>query len=745
LKTLERRLGLTSVVAISMGAMLGSGLFVLPGLATGMTGPSVWLAYLVAGLLVLPAALSKAELGTAMPTSGGTYVYIDRAFGPFAGTIAGLGLWLSLLLKSAFALVGFGAYLTVIVDIPLVPTALALLVVVTGLNVVGVRKVGRVQIAVVVLSIIGLGTLAIWGSFSFRSDYLTPAFTDGTTGFIATVAFVYISFAGVTKVAAIAEEVSNPNRNLPLGILLSLGLVTVLYVAITLVLVANVPAAELGDDLHPIYTLAERIAGPTMGLLAAILGVITMTSMANAGILASSRFPFAMSRDRLLPQPLSWVEPRFMTPIASIVATAAVMAVAILLFDVAKIAKIAGSFMIAAFVAENATVMWLRESDAQWYKPAFRTPFYPWVQIAGIIGGLGLLGMMGLLALYAMGAMTLLGTLLYVAYGRRRADRVGLYGRLGPRQDLIAELDPTGHDLRAALPGEAEVVVALLGEERSPEALVEMGGALAIGGKVEVVHLTDVPDQTALEGVDDDPTIESLERRVEALGDERGFDIEFDAAVTHDVLRTVHEVTNRVHCQWLVMEWHGEKSSGISLFNPLGSMINHLTANLAFFKDVGIRYFREILVVPEPGPNDVLVATTADHLATTLGARLTFVRYVPEPASNVTKTATLTYLAQLGDLCESKPELLLVHGQEHAKAIAELTVSYDLVVIGDRPGTNLRERFFGNEVERITEKASCSVIRLKTPRTITNDSVPPPPIAEGEAASDAAVDDDAVD
>ena len=100
MKTLERRLGLGAVVAISISAMLGSGIFVLPGLAAAKTGPLVWLAYLVAGLTVLPAALSKSELSTAMPTSGGTYVYLERTFGPLAGTISGIGLWLSLLLKS---------------------------------------------------------------------------------------------------------------------------------------------------------------------------------------------------------------------------------------------------------------------------------------------------------------------------------------------------------------------------------------------------------------------------------------------------------------------------------------------------------------------------------------------------------------------------------------------------------------------------------------------------------------------
>ena len=98
--------------------MLGSGIFVLPGLAAAKTGSSVWLAYLLAAICILPAALSKSELASAMPTSGGTYVYIERVFGPVLGTISGIGLWLSLLLKSSFALVGFGAYMLVLISIP---------------------------------------------------------------------------------------------------------------------------------------------------------------------------------------------------------------------------------------------------------------------------------------------------------------------------------------------------------------------------------------------------------------------------------------------------------------------------------------------------------------------------------------------------------------------------------------------------------------------------------------------------
>ncbi len=722
MKTLERRLGLSSVVAISIGAMLGSGLFVLPGLASGLTGPSVFLAYAAAALMVLPAALSKAELATAMPTSGGTYVYIDRAFGPLAGTIAGLGLWLSLLLKSAFALVGFGAYLAVLVDLPLTPTALGLLALVVALNVLGVKKVGRVQVGVVAVALVALAGLSIAGAPEVGLRSFRPLFPKGGDGFLGAAAFVFISYAGVTKVAAVAEEVENPDRNLPRGILLSLGLVSMVYTGVTLVLVGRVPLEALSDDLRPIHTLAEAVAGPAVASAFAVLGVVTMTSMANAGLLASSRFPFAMARDRLLPAAFSWVHPRFLTPLPSIAATAAVMAAALVLLDVAKIAKLAGSFMIVAFTAVNLTVILLRETDTQWYRPSFRTPWYPWVQLVGAVAGVALLVQLGLLALTAFAVMVLLGAALFFAYGRRRTARVGLLGRLGPRKELLTV--PPADDLRETL-GEAAVVVALLGEERSPEALVEMGGALAHGGKVEVLLVTGVPDQTSLQGLEETPGVRSLRRRVGAIADERNFDISFEAVVTHDVVRTIHEVTSRVHCQWLVMEWHGEEAKGVTFFNPLGWLANHLDCNLAFVKDVGIRYVREILVLPDPGPHDVLVATTADHLATTLGARMTFARFIGESASQVTKDGVLGYLAELGDLCETQPELLTVSGPDESDEIIPLTVGYDLVIMGDRRGVNLREKLFGNEVEQITRGAASSVLRLKTPRKKTHDSLRP--------------------
>jgi len=211
-KTLERSIKLPAVIAISVGAMLGSGIFVLPGIAVARTGSSVWLAFLAAGICVLPAAFSKSELATAMPVSGGTYIYLERTFGPLSGTIVGLGIWLSLMLKGSAALVGFGAYLMVLAPLPLKPMALIFLGLIIILNIRGIRKVSQVQLIVISASLIFLCFLILTGAFSSQLKPIEYSFSQGYSGFVWTMGFVFISYAGVTKVAAIAEEIKNPEK-----------------------------------------------------------------------------------------------------------------------------------------------------------------------------------------------------------------------------------------------------------------------------------------------------------------------------------------------------------------------------------------------------------------------------------------------------------------------------------------------------------------------------------------------------
>jgi basic amino acid/polyamine antiporter, APA family len=729
MKKLERSLSLWSVIAIGIGGMLGSGIFVLPGLAAAKTGPSVWLAYLLAGFCVLPAALSKSELATAMPTTGGTYVYIERAFGPLFGTISGIGLWLSLMLKSSFALVGFGAYLIVLADLPLIPISLTFLFLILILNIFGVKKVGTVQMVVVGLSLIGLGLLLIFGMSEVLTENLKPAFTDGNYGLVAATAFVFVSYAGVTKVAAIAEEIKNPGRNLPIAMMASLLIVTFIYASVTFVLAGNIPIAQLSVDIKPIYTLAEFLGGKTAGILAAILGVITLISMANSGVLAASRFPFAMSRDNLLPPFLQKIHPRFLTPVVTIVLTCALMALVITFFEVEKIAKLASAFKVMMFILVNGCVIVLRETAVEWYKPNYKSPLYPWMQIFGILSGIVLLVVLGALAILAGLLIVILGTFVYTFYGRHNSQRSGVLKMYGHRpalylmykksrennESLETVVASINTNLDGALADQAGIVVPLFGKERSPEMLVEMGAALAYGRKIQVVHLKEVPDITDLDALlEDSPEITSLNRRITSMSEDKQVDVDFESVVTHELVETVHSISMQTHCRWLVAGWNGRSGQGgLFVRNPIGWLVTHIDSNFALFKDNGVRYIHKILIAMAPGKNNESFIKACDRIALFYDAEISLIRIsdpeMPQKDLNHLKEESEILLKA----CSSRTKLILEKGKQPVKIISKISAAYDLLIIG-QPGkpNNFLDVLFRTDKDKFAENAACSVLRL---------------------------------
>ena len=154
---IERSLNLVGVIIVTVAASIGSGLFVLPSFAAAVMGPGIWLAFLLAGLVFLPGALSKSELASAMPDNGGAYLYLERSFGPLIGTIGGLGLWASFLLKSAFALIGFSAYMYAVTEYLDVETNSTLMIMlalglITFLNILGIKKVKAFQTPILALT-----------------------------------------------------------------------------------------------------------------------------------------------------------------------------------------------------------------------------------------------------------------------------------------------------------------------------------------------------------------------------------------------------------------------------------------------------------------------------------------------------------------------------------------------------------------------------------------------------------------
>jgi len=432
---LKKELGLMDVYAIATGATLSAGFFLLPGIAAVQAGPALVLAYMIAAIPLIPAMFSVIELATAMPRAGGVYYFLDRSLGPFFGTIGGIGTWLALILKVAFALVGMGAYVRLYFpEMQIKPLAVVIALILGALCLFGAHKSSKLQVWMALLLLALLGLFFGAGVLEFQPAHFENFFASGFDAILGTAGMVYISYVGVTKVASLSEEVKNPERNLPLGIMLALGTSLIVYCLGTTLIVGLVPAAELHGSLTPVATAADYALGPTGKILLSLAALLAFVSVANAGLLSSSRYPLAMSRDHLLPPRFRRLS-KFGTPTNAILVTLASTILLIVLFDPMRIAKLASAFQLLMFALVCLAVIVMRESRITSYDPGYKSPFYPWMQIVGMIAPFLLIAKMGLFSMLFSGGMILVATLWFVFYARRRVERAGaiyhVFERLG--------------------------------------------------------------------------------------------------------------------------------------------------------------------------------------------------------------------------------------------------------------------------------------------------------------------------
>ena len=726
MKKLSRTLTLPAIIAISIAGMLG-GIFVLPGIAAAKTGSSVWLAFLLAAICILPAVLSKAELATAMPTTGGAYVYIERALGPLMGTISGIGLWISLLLKSSFALVGLSAYFLVLINIPIIYVkyiSLSFLALIMLLNIFGVKKVGKVQLIIVSLSLLSLILLLIIGIPSVDKQLLSPFISSGTMGFASTIAFVFVAYAGVTKIAAIAGEVKNPSKNIPRAMIFSLLLISTIYIAISYILVGNVPIDELGTDIKPIHTLALAIGGKWLGYGIAIIGVITLISLANSGVLASSRFPFAMAIDKLLPDNLAKVHQKYLTPINTILITCILMTIVILFLDVEKIAKLASAFKVSMFILVNLCVIILRETAVQWYTPSYKSPLYPYMQIFGIISGLILLFYLGMMPLIAILVIALVGITIYYFYGAK-SSRTGVLKRYGhiPALYLLGKNkkytnlkkikdDSVNEVVEASINKDAGVIVPLLGNETSPSILIELGASLNNKKGLQVLNINEVPDQTALEAFENNtPKLKALNRLTKKISHNIDRPINFESIVTHKLTETIQALSDVSNINWLVLGWNGRAQNGIFFNNPLGWIVSHINSNFGLFKCSGLQKFENILLALRPDSIDAkkLIKTTdiiTKHYNTSF-----VMLHVMREGTTVDELNKIKLNAE-EKLKGTNGVVKIVVSNHPIDTVSTLTADFDLLILGTPRKDTLRTMLFGTGKDKFAVKATCSVLRL---------------------------------
>lgn len=421
---MELKKGITflGVFSIASGAMISSGIFILPSLAFSQLGPAVFIAYFIAGILGLLGMLSIVELSTAMPKAGGDYFFINKSLGPLFGTISGILGWLALSLKSAFAIFGLAEIILLYFGFDPLISGFFLCLFFVGMNIIGVKQSALFQI-LMLLSLLLL--LIIYIFFGFSKVDLGNFSSLGTVKFndiLVTSGFVFIAFGGLLKVANVSEEIKNPKKNIPLGMLSSIIVVTILYTFITFILTGTLDPEVFRNSLTPVADSARNIMGNPGFVMIIIASILAFFTTANAGIMAASRYPIALARDNLIPHRVARISKKNKTPVTSIILTGIFLYLSLLL-PLEMLVKAASTVILTSYVLTNLSVIILRESKIINYKPSFKSPLYPWLQIVCIILFSFFIFELGVASIELSLSFLFLCTLIYMLYGRKMYNR----------------------------------------------------------------------------------------------------------------------------------------------------------------------------------------------------------------------------------------------------------------------------------------------------------------------------------
>ncbi|MGM0372685.1 MAG: APC family permease, partial [Halobacteriota archaeon] len=435
---LERTIGLAGGLTIGIGTMIGAGIFVFPGLAANRAGPAAALSFVIGGVIALLVALPASELATAMPRSGGGYFFVSRSLGTAAGAIVGLGLWLGLVFASAFYLVGLGHYASAaIAELglqlplnPVIPLAVVFAVLLTVASLFGTENTAKLQnyivggllvILVLFLSYGGLDALGVFGRESVPGVF----FSRGYLPVLSTAGLVFTSYLGFAQVATVAGDIKNPSRSLPIAMVGSVIIVTILYVVTIFVATSAFGADHLGTlGETAIVEVAREFLGTPGAIAILVAGILATISSANASILSASRTVYALSRDALLPDRASTINLRYGTPHIALLAAGGPILLLAATGQVAILAEVASFLHLIMYGLIAIAVIVLRRDQPTWYDPSYEMPGVP------ILPGIAAVASFGLALAMQPGAIVIGVVVMAVSYGwyRYYANTVDLKG-----------------------------------------------------------------------------------------------------------------------------------------------------------------------------------------------------------------------------------------------------------------------------------------------------------------------------
>jgi APA family basic amino acid/polyamine antiporter len=436
---LRRAVGALDLTALGLGAIIGTGIFVIIGEGIGDSGPAIVLSFILAGVTCIFSALSYAELASTIPVSGSAYTYSYATMGELVAWIIGWDLILEYGVSVAAIAVGWGQYFNELLDSAFntsLPSAIAnppgeggdvnvpavfVVLAITMLLIAGVRQSARVNTAMVAIKLVVLAIFIVVGVSAFNSDNIHPFAPNGFSGIVDASALIFFAYIGFDAVSTAGEETKRPERDLPIAIIGSLVIATLLYIAVAIVAVGLLPADKLAGSDAPLATALADGGGYSWGSTVISIGaLVAITSVVLTIFFGNTRVAFAMSRDGLLPRAFSRVSEHRRTPALVTAIIGVLIATLAALVPLKEIAELINIGTLAAFLLVNIGVIVLRRTKPDLHRP-FRVPGVPVVPIVGALLCIYLMTRLPATTWWRFGIWLVVGLVLYFGYGRARS------------------------------------------------------------------------------------------------------------------------------------------------------------------------------------------------------------------------------------------------------------------------------------------------------------------------------------
>jgi amino acid transporter/nucleotide-binding universal stress UspA family protein len=735
--TFARDLGLFDATMIGVGAMIGAGIFVLTGIAAGEAGPASIVAFALNGAVTLLTAFAYAELASAIPRAGGGYSFVREAFPGAIGFTAGWMLWFAYTVACSLYALGFAGYFWefFLKYLPSVGqgifglvgehTAVLLVTLLVGslfirLNVHGAAVTGRAENVLTMAKLMVLGVFIAYGlrrvlhAPAHVAHAFTPFLPNGAGGVLVAMGLTFIAFEGYDLIATVAEEIKEPEKNIPRATFIALAVTVTMYLLILFVSLAAVQPADgpswrfLGAYKETAIVRAAEDFMPAFGVAVIVFGGLLSTMSAlNATVMASSRVAFSMGRDRWLPQALARIHPRQRTPHVAIVTTGIILLTIAVLLPIEAVGSAASLIFLLTFALVNLAVIVLRRK-APGIRRKYSVPFYPVTPILGI-------GLNVFLAIYQFKFQPIawfltagwiaVGLFIYFAWFERRT----------------AEERP-----QVLVPGRSEsrhfpgyTVLVPVHNPENVETLFDFATpiAKARNGRIVAVTVVQVARQLPIhEGLRFAHHREGLLRQARAAAAARGVKLETDLVVAHKVDDGILTAATQYRADLILMGWKGFTNTRERLLGEVTDrVIRHAVTDLMVLKIASTRPIKRCFFPTAGGPNARLATEFLTVLAKAFGMTVTAGYVVPPDASDeqllegerwMEKT-----LIHVGETAWLDREL--IPAKSVAGGLAFASRDFDLVVIGAAKEPFFRRILLGEIPEKVARYSPASVLIVK--------------------------------